>query len=193
MPRPSPPGALDVRRSLACLALLTAACDRPAAQPDVEPAAQPAAQPDTKPAAPPDAKPAAQPDAEPATPASQPGRELVAPIPPPAMVEQMQAQLALDHPLVAPYLHTEIPANLPLRLAPSPDLARGAPALKVGGQPVQIVPAAEARLIFKQLERLDGPRVRVHLEVPPEGVRGHVDLELADHVWRAVDASVVER
>jgi hypothetical protein len=176
MPRPSPLAALDVRRTLACLALLTIACDRPAAQPDVKPAAQP------------DASPAA-----PATPASQPGRELVAPIPPPEMVEQMQAQLALDHPLVAPYLHTEIPTNLPLRLAPSPDLARGAPALKAGGQPVQLVPAAEARLIFKNREQLEGPRVRIHLEIPPEGVRGHVDLELADHVWRAFDASVVER
>ncbi|MBL9100728.1 MAG: hypothetical protein JNL82_07215 [Myxococcales bacterium] len=174
MRRPRP----ILRHTLTCLALLTAACDRPAAQPE--------ARPDTKPAA----QPAAMPDARPA-PATD--RELLAPIPPPEMVEQMQAQLALDHPLVAPYLHTELPANLPLRLAPSPDLARGAPALKAGGQPVQIVPAAEARLIFKHLEQLEGPRVRVHLEIPPEGVRGHVDLELADHVWRAVDASVVER
>ena len=115
------------------------------------------------------------------------------PIPSAAMVEQMLAQLVLDHPRVTPYLHTEVPANVPLRVAPSPDLAQGAAALQAGGQAVRVVPAAEARVIFKGRERIEGARERLRFEIPAEGVAGHVDVELADNVWRAVDASVVER
>lgn len=93
----------------------------------------------------------------------------------------------------APYLHTEVAANLPLRVAPSPDLAQGAAKLQVGGQAVRIVAAGEARVVFKGREKIGPARERVRLEIPAEGVVGHVDLELQDNVWRAVDASVAER
>lgn len=120
-------------------------------------------------------------------------REPTPPIPTAAMVEQLLAQLVLDHPRVAPYLHTEVAANLPLRVAPSPDLAQGAAKLQVGGQAVRIVAAGEARVVFKGREKIGPARERVRLEIPAEGVVGHVDLELQDNVWRAVDASVAER
>lgn len=109
------------------------------------------------------------------------------------MVEQMLAQLVLDHPQVAPFLHTEIPANLPLRVAPSPDLAQGAASLRVAGQAARVVTISEARVVFKGRERLGPARERVRFEIPAEGVVGHVDLELADNVWHAIDASVAER
>lgn len=115
------------------------------------------------------------------------------PIPSAAMVEQLLAQQVLDHPRVRPYLHTEIAANLPLRVAPSADLAQGAAALVVAGQAVQVVTPAQARVVFTGQQSIGAARVRVGFEIPAEGVVGHVDLELADHVWRAIDASVVER
>lgn len=159
-----------------------AACDRPPAD-----AAK------TAPPAQPDPANTVKPEPVAPTTANPPGHDLVAPIPPPAMVEEMQAQLVLDHPRVAPYLHTEVPANLPLRLAPSPDLAQGSPSLRVAGQPVKIVAPADARFIFKGLEKQGGPRVRIRFEIPPEGVSGHVDLELADYVWSAIDVALIER
>lgn len=125
--------------------------------------------------------------------AKVPAREPTPTIPSAAMVEQMLAQHVLDHPRVVPYLHTEIAANLPLRVAPSPDLAQGATALQVGGQAVRVVAEGEARVVFKGRERLGPARERVRFEIPAEGVVGHVDLELADNVWKALDASVAER
>lgn len=122
------------------------------------------------------------------------GRGLVPPPPSAAMVQQIQAQAVLDHPRVAPYLHTEIAANVPLAVLPSPDLAEGAAALKAAGQPVRVVTSeAAARVVFRGLEDIGPARVRVKFEIPREGVAGHVDLQLADHVWSAVDAHVVER
>lgn len=115
------------------------------------------------------------------------------PIPSAAMVEQMLAQRVLDHPRVSPYLHTEVAANVPLRVAAAPELAQGAARLKVAGQAVQVVAAAEARVVFTGNERIGPAKQRVRFEIPPEGVVGHVDLELADNVWQVVDASVVER
>ncbi len=110
------------------------------------------------------------------------------------MVQQIQAQAVLDHPRVAPYLHTEIAANVPLAVLPSPDLAEEAAALKAAGQPVRVVTSeAAARVVFRGLEDIGPARVRVKFEIPREGVAGHVDLQLADHVWSAVDAHVVER
>jgi len=115
------------------------------------------------------------------------------PIPSAAMVEQMLAQRVLDHPRVRPYLHTEVAANVPLRVAAAPELAQGVARLEVAGQVVQVVAAAEARVVFTGNERIGPAKQRVRFEIPPEGVVGHVDLELADNVWQAVDASVVER
>lgn len=125
-----------------------------------------------------------------------PASAATAPTPPilsAAMVEQMLAQLVLDHPQVAPFLHTEIPANLPLRVAPSPDLAQGAASLRVAGQAARVVTVSEARVVFKGRERLGPVRERIRFEIPAEGVVGHVDLELTDNVWHAIDGSVAER
>ena len=159
-------------RPIACLLLVLFACDKPAAP---EPAAEPATV---------------------VAPASAPkvsSSELTPTIPSPALVEQTLAQHVLDHPRVAPYLHTEIAANLPLRIAPSPDLTQGAAALTAGGRPVQVVAAGEARVVFKGREKLAPARERVRFEIPAEGVVGHVDLELRDNAWQPIDASVAER
>lgn len=121
-------------------------------------------------------------------------RGLVPPPPSEAMVQQIQAQAVLEHPRVAPYLHTEIAANVPLAVFPSPDLAQGAAKLTAAGQPVRVAASeAEARVVFRGRTDIGPAKVRVKFEVPPEGVAGHVDLQLADHVWSAVDAHVVER
>jgi hypothetical protein len=108
------------------------------------------------------------------------------------MVQQMQAQLVLDHPRVRPYLHTEIADNLPLRVYSVADLAEGAAQLTSGGQPVRVVAEDKARMHFTAREDLDGPRVRIRFEIPGEGVVGHVDLELRDHEWHVTAADVVE-
>lgn len=119
--------------------------------------------------------------------------ELVPPIPPDSVVAQLLMQRALEHPDVRRYLHLEIPDNLPLRVHAVSSLAAGAEGLTAGGQPVRVVPEAEARVRFTAREDLAGPRQRVRIEIPDEGVVGHVDLELADHVWSAVDAEITER
>jgi hypothetical protein len=167
------PGAV---RPILCALLVASACDpKPAGSP-VE------------------AKAEAKAEIKAATPA-QPGEpmRLTPPLPSAAMVEQMLAQRVLDHPRVTPYLHTEVPANVPLRVAPSPDLAQGAAKLRVAGQVVQVVAAGEARFIFTGRERIGPARERVRFEIPAEGVTGHVDLELADNVWSAIDAALTER
>lgn len=121
-------------------------------------------------------------------------RGLVPPPPSEAMVQQMQVQLVLDHPRVAPYLHSESAANVPLAVFASADLALGAGKVKVAGQPVRVVAAeGEARVVLRGRESVGPAKVRVKFEIPPEGVSGHVDLQLADYVWSAVDARVVER
>jgi hypothetical protein len=156
--------------TIACMLLIMSACD-------------------SKPTAP----AAAAPAEAPAPKKQVSSAELTPTIPPPAVIERMLAQRVLDHPKVAPYLHTENAANLPLRVAPSPDLAQGVARLQVAGQPVQVVAEAEARVVFKGREKIGPARERVRFEIPAEGVVGHVDLELADNVWTAVDASVAER
>lgn len=114
-------------------------------------------------------------------------------LPPESAVQQMQMQLVLDHPQVRPYLHLEIPENLPLAVHAAAELSQGVASLNVGGHPVRVVDAGIARLRFTRREQLEGPRARVHFDIPPEGVVGHVDLELTDYLWHAVDASVVEQ
>ena len=121
-------------------------------------------------------------------------REPVPSLPTDTMIETMVSHSALQHPRVVPYLHLEIPANVPVKLFAGPDLARGAPALQLGGKPVQIVPQEDARVLLESRERLAAPATyRIHLRIPPEGVAGHVDVTLRDNVWTAVDAHVVER
>lgn len=116
------------------------------------------------------------------------------PLPTEAMIQQMIAQLVLDHPRVSPFLHVEIAANVPLAVFPSPDLSQGADKLTAGGRPVRVVAAeGDARLIFRGRESIGPARERLRFAIPAEGVSGHVDVELADNVWRAVDASVAER
>lgn len=136
----------------------------------------------------PDATPTATPVA-----AGEPMRGPTPPLPTEAKIQQLIAQAALDHPRVQPYLHTEVPANVPLALFAGPGLAKGADKLRAGGQLVKVVGEAEARVILRGREDIGPARVRVRLDVPQEGVTGHVDVQLADNVWRAVDASVVER
>lgn len=166
-----------MRSSLGLVCLLAAGCSSPGASP-------PAVDPQTSVARPEKAAPEQTPDASP----------LVPPPPSAAMVQQIQAQTVLDHPRVAPYLHTEIAANVPLAVFPSPDLAEGAAELRAAGQPVRVVTSeAAARVVFRGLEDIGPAKVRVKFEIPREGVAGHVDLQLADHVWSAVDAHVVER
>lgn len=137
--------------------------------------------------------------ATPATPAKAPesplaARGLVPPPPSEAMVQQMLAQAVLEHPRVAPYLHLESAANVPLAVFPSPDLAKGAAKLRAGEQVVRVVASeAEARVVFRGREKVGPAKERVKFEIPGEGVSGHVDLQLADYVWSAVDAEVVER
>ena len=116
------------------------------------------------------------------------------PLPSPQMVEQIIAGRVLDHPQVKPYLHLEVAANNPLSILPVPELAQGAPNVRVDGQPVRVVTdPAQARFHFTAYERTPGTsRVRVRFTVPAEGVTGHVDLELRNYVWEYVDASVVE-
>ncbi len=143
-----------------------------------------------------DRKPAAieaKPTPVTAAPAKATSPEPTPPLPTEAMIEQLLAQHVLDHPRVLGYLHTEVAGNLPLTVAPSADLAQGAAKLQAGGQAVRVVPVGEARVVFKGRERIGPARERVRFEVPAEGVAGHVDLELADNVWSAVDAVVVER
>lgn len=167
---------------LACLC----ACGPTSPAPAIEPASRPKPKAEPKSKAEPLAKPQLEPKPEPAEEMPTP------PIPSAAMVEQILAQHVLDHPQVSPYLHAEVPDNLPLRVAPSPDLAQGAANLKVREQAVVVTKADEARFVFLGRERR-GPAVeRISFSIPSEGVRGHVDLELADHVWRAIDASVAE-
>lgn len=120
-------------------------------------------------------------------------QEPIPPLPTEAMIQQLLAQGVLDHPRVIGYLHTEVAGNLPLRVAPSADLTQGAAKLQAGGQAVRVVPVGEARVVFKGRERIGPARERVRFEIPAEGVTGHVDLELANNVWSAVDAVVVER
>ena len=119
--------------------------------------------------------------------------DLTPPLPTEAMIQQLLAQGVLDHPRVIGYLHTEVAGNLPLRVAPSADLTQGAAKLQAGGQAVRVVPVGEAWVVFKGRERIGPARERVRFEIPAEGVTGHVDLELANNVWSAVDAVVVER
>lgn len=117
------------------------------------------------------------------------------PRPPEAMVQQILGQKVLDHPQVRPYLHTEVPANLPLTVHAVSGLELGAPRLTVAGQPVRVTPTAnEARFRFTATERMrPGARRRIRFEIPNEGVVGHVDLELRDYVWHTIDARVVEQ
>lgn len=158
------------------LLLTLGACDRAAPEPAPVEARAPAARP-------PASGPAVKPD----------GPTLTPPLPSAAMVEQLLGQLVLDHPRVQPYLHSEVAGNVPLRLAASPELAQGAAGLQAGGQKVQVVGADAARFVFTGREELGAARERVKFEIPPEGVVGHVDLQLADNVWTAVDAAVAER
>ena len=120
-------------------------------------------------------------------------RELVPSLPSDTMIETMVSHSVLTHPRVVPFLHLEIPANVPLKLFAGPDLARGAPKLQAGGKPVQIVPREEARVVLESREDLEGPSYRIHLRIPPEGVVGHVDVTLRDNVWTAVNAKIAER
>lgn len=121
-------------------------------------------------------------------------RGLVPPPPSEAMVQQMLAQVVLEHPRVVPYLHLENSANVPLAVFPSPDLAKGAAKLRAADQVVRVVAAeAEARVIFRGREKIGPAKERIKFEIPAEGVAGHVDLQLADYEWSAVDAQVVER
>lgn len=138
--------------------------------------------------------PEATPAKQPTPPTDASGRGLVGPPPTEAMVQQMIAQLVLDHPRVTPFLHLEIPANAPLAVFAAPDLAAGAASLRAGGQPVRVVAtASDARLVLRGRESLGPAKERLTFEIPAEGVSGTVDVALADHVWRAVDASVSER
>jgi hypothetical protein len=115
-----------------------------------------------------------------------------APLPSPPS-ETSASQLALDHPRVVPFLHLEISQNVPLKLFAGPDLAPGAAHLRAGGQPVQLVSQAEARVILASKEKLaDGTSYRIHVRVPPEGAVGHVDVALRDNAWVATGASMAE-
>jgi hypothetical protein len=120
---------------------------------------------------------------------------LTPPLPTEAMVQQMIGQLVIDHPAVQPFLHPEIPENVPLALWTVPELAQGALALTAGGSPVRVVPSAsDARVVMSRYEPVgSAARVRVHVEVPPEGAGGWVEVELRDNVWDAVDAQISER
>lgn len=110
------------------------------------------------------------------------------------MVQQILGQKVLDHPQVTPYLHTEVAANLPLKVHAVSGLDQGASRLTAGGQQVQVMPTANtARFRFTSRERLAGAQVRIHFEIPDEGVIGHVNLELRDYVWEYIGVSVVER
>lgn len=164
------------RRFLA-LALILLACSRP------PPPGSPGAATAGEEAAPPAAAPAAT-EAD-----CGPGPFVT---PPPAIVQQLQGQLVLEHPRVRPYLHLEAPANLPLTVSTDASLAAGAPRLTAGGQPVEVLGAASARLRLGPVEALEGPRVRIGFAIPAEGVDGHVDLALECYEWRAVDVQFAE-
>lgn len=172
------------------LVLLDACSSSPEhAQPTTQPSAAPSASPSAGPSEPAPSAPEAPTSASSPMPTDDP-----TPVQPPdAMVQQMQMQLALDHPRVRPYLHVERAQNLPLTVYAVSALAEGASALTAADQPVRVVPEQDARVRFTARERLDGPRVRVRLAIPAEGVTAHVDLELRDYVWHAIDAEVVER
>ncbi len=116
------------------------------------------------------------------------------PRPPEYMVQQILGQKVLNHPQVAPYLHTEVPANLPLTVHAVTGLDQGASRLTAGGQPVRVTPTAnEARFRFTARERPAPARARIRFEIPDEGVVGHIDLELRDYVWSCIDAQVAEQ
>ena len=116
------------------------------------------------------------------------------PLPPDSVVQTILVQGVLDHPRVAPYLHTEIAANLPLTLYAPPDLADGLGAVTAAGQPIRAMPSPDqARVRLSARVQLEGPRVRIPFTIPAEGVRGHVDLELSDYVWHPIDAVVIEQ
>jgi hypothetical protein len=117
-----------------------------------------------------------------------------APLPPDDVVQAMQAQAVLEHPEVEAFLHLDVPGHLPLKVHSVDALAAGASSLVAGGQAVQVVATPpEARVQLLGREALDGPRVRIRLAIPAEGVAGHVDVALADHVWSAVGASLAEQ
>ena len=132
--------------------------------------------------------------AEPPAPPAAPSKAPHPPIPPDSVVQTILAQAVLDHPAVAPYLHTEIASNLPLAVHAAPALADGAAALQAGGAPVRVVatPGA-ARIRFVARESLPEAGARIRFAIDAEGVSGHVDLTLRDFVWTATDARVVER
>lgn len=115
------------------------------------------------------------------------------PIPPPEIVALIQGQAVLDHATVQPFLHTDV--HGPLTVFAVPDLAPGAARLKAGGTPVRVVPTADgARFRFVSFERIGtAAQIRIGWEIPAEGASGHVDLELADHVWSVIGAEARER
>ena len=116
------------------------------------------------------------------------------PLPPPSMVETMMAQALLDDPRVAAYLHLEVPENRPLRVHAVPGLAAGADGLRAEGESVVVVSmAAGARLQLTEKVALDGPRVRIGLAIPSEGVTGHGVVRLDDYVWSVESVELVER
>ena len=122
------------------------------------------------------------------------GDGLTPSLPPDRMVQTMLGQLVLDHVRVKPYLHVEVPANVPLTVFAIPSLAQGATGLSAGGATVRVVGnRADARFAFTGRENLGSGRVRVAFEVASEGVVGHVDLLLRDSVWEVADDHVIER
>lgn len=127
-------------------------------------------------------------------PIQQMDRSPTPPIPPDDVVQTLLVQGALDHPGVQHFLHLDVDGHLPLSVHAPPELAEGLGRVVIGGQPVAVAAApSAARVRLTARERRPGPRVRIHLEIPAEGVVGWVELELADYVWSAVDAELSER
>ena len=132
----------------------------------------------------PTAKPPVEDSPDPATPAP----------PTPATPRVSIGQAVVDHPQVVSFLHLDIPAHVPLRVYAVPELRPEVASIRAAGKPAVLVDKPDdARVRLTKVSALaDSSQRRVFIEIPAEGARGHVDVELRDNTWQAIDAELVE-
>lgn len=99
-------------------------------------------------------------------------------------------QAVLDHGSLAPFLHPEVPGRLPVKVTGV--LMKGATVQKFG-KPVEFLEQAdsEAVLIIREL-LVEGPKARVVLVYPIEGVSGRFVLSRGKGGWKVDSANVLE-
>ncbi len=110
-----------------------------------------------------------------------------------AELQATLVQRVLDHPRVAAFLHTEIPAHRPLAVYAVNELSAGLTRVRVAGLPLQVVQTASAaRIQFTAFHHLRA-RVSVEIAIPAEGVTGSIDLRSENGVWEYFTVDLHER